>query len=290
LMNEGALLAARRNREEVTMIDLLDAKDKVGMGAERKSLILTEKEKEVIAYHEAGHTLVAVRTPQADPIEKVTIVPRGRSLGATYQLPITEKYNLNKKYLEGRMAILMGGRVAEELVFDEITNGAKGDIDMATNLSKRMVCEWGMSERLGPISFGRPDEEVFLGREIVQNRHTSEETAEVIDQEVRLLIEAGKKRAYDILSNERDILDSLAMALLERETIDDEEVALLVAGSPLPEPKRRPTLDAKPETKAETQAAAGPSPAAGNGGSAGSGSSPDSDAASEGPGGDRPTG
>jgi cell division protease FtsH len=234
VMNEAALLAARRNRDEVAMIDLLDAKDKVAMGAERKSLILSEKEKEVIAYHEAGHALVAVKTPEADPVEKVTIVPRGRSLGATYQLPVDEKHNLNRSYLEGKMAILMGGRVAEELVFGEITNGAKGDIDMSTNLARRMVCEWGMSERLGPIALGRPDEEVFLGREIVQNRHVSEETSEVIDQEVRALVERGKKHAQEILTAHRDVLDSVAMALLERETIDDEEVRLLVAGSPLP--------------------------------------------------------
>jgi cell division protease FtsH len=239
VMNEAALLAARRNREEVTMIDLLDAKDKVAMGAERKSLILSEKEKEVIAYHEAGHALVAMKTPGADPVEKVTIVPRGRSLGATYQLPVDEKHNLNRTYLQGKMAILMAGRVAEEIVFGEITNGAKGDIDMATNLARRMVCEWGMSDRLGPIALGRPDEEVFLGREIVQNRHVSEETSEVIDQEVRTLVEAGKRRAHDVVSENRHILDSLAMALLERETIDEEEVRLLVAGNPLPAPSRR---------------------------------------------------
>jgi cell division protease FtsH len=195
VMNEAALLAALRNREKVTMIDLLDAKDKVAMGTERKSLILNEKEKEVIAYHEAGHALVAMKIPGADPVEKVTIVPRGRSLGATYQLPLDEKHNLGKEYCRHKIAIMMGGRVAEEVVFEEITNGAKGDIDMATNLAKRMVCEWGMSERLGPIALGRPDEEVFLGREIIQNRHVSEETAEAIDEEVRVLIEGGKRHA-----------------------------------------------------------------------------------------------
>jgi cell division protease FtsH len=234
VMNEAALLAARRNREKVTMIDLLDAKDKVAMGTERKSLILNEKEKEVIAYHEAGHALVAMKIPGADPVEKVTIVPRGRSLGATYQLPLDEKHNLGKEYCRHKIAIMMGGRVAEEVVFEEITNGAKGDIDMATNLAKRMVCEWGMSERLGPIALGRPDEEVFLGREIIQNRHVSEDTAEAIDEEVRVLIEGGKRHAYDILTQNRKVLDSLAMALLERETIDEEEVRLLIAGSPLP--------------------------------------------------------
>jgi cell division protease FtsH len=237
VMNEAALLAARRNRDRVTMIDLLDAKDKVAMGAERKSLIVTEKEKEVVAYHEAGHALIAMKIPDADPVEKVTIVPRGRSLGATYQLPVDEKHNLGFNYLVGKLAITMGGRAAEEIVFGEITNGAKGDIDMATNLARRMVCEWGMSDRLGPIALGRPDEQVFLGREIVQNRHVSEETAEAIDDEVRSLVEGGRKTATELLTEHRAILDSLAMALLERETIDDEEVRLLIAGSPLPAPK-----------------------------------------------------
>jgi cell division protease FtsH len=234
VMNEAALLAARRNRDRVMMIDLLEAKDKVAMGAERKSLILTEKEKEVIAYHEAGHALVAMKIPGADPVEKVTIVPRGRSLGATYQLPVDEKHNLSREYLVGKLAITMGGRAAEEIVFREITNGAKGDIDMATNLARRMVCEWGMSERLGPVALGRPDEEIFLGREIVQNRHVSEETSEAIDGEVRGLVEGGRKRAHEVLAANRDVLDSLAMALLERETIDEDDVRLLISGSPLP--------------------------------------------------------
>jgi cell division protease FtsH len=234
VMNEAALLAARRNRDRVTMGDLLDAKDKVAMGAERRSLIINEKEKEVIAYHEAGHALVAVLIPGADPIEKVTIVPRGRSLGATYQLPVDERHNLGRDYLLGKIAIIMGGRVAEEIVFHEMTNGAKGDIDMATHLARRMVCEWGMSDRLGPIALGRPDEEIFLGREIVQNRHVSEETAEAIDAEVRNIIESSKERAHDTLTANRAALDSIAMALLERETLDENEVQLLVTGSPLP--------------------------------------------------------
>ncbi len=234
VMNEAALLAARRNRDRVTMIDLLDAKDKVAMGAERKSLILNEKEKEVVAYHEAGHALVAMKIPGADPVEKVTIVPRGRALGLTYQLPVDERHNPTKGFCQGRIAITMGGRVAEELVFSEVTTGAKGDIDMATNLARRMVCEWGMTDRLGPIALGRGDEQVFLGREIVDQRHVSEETAEAIDEEVRGLVEQGRKTAREILSANRDVLDSLAMALLERETLDEEEVRLLVARSPLP--------------------------------------------------------
>jgi cell division protease FtsH len=240
VMNEAALLAARRNRDEVVMVDLLDAKDKVAMGAERKSLILTEKEKEVVAYHEAGHALAAMNLEEADPLEKVTIVPRGRSLGTTWQLPTDERYNRGKKYYESRIAVAMGGRVAEELVFGDITEGAKGDITMATGVARAMVCEGGMSERLGPIALGRQDEEVFLGREITQHRHISEETAEAIDDEVRVLVEAGKKKAQEVLTGCREVLDSLAMALLERETLDDTEVQLLIEGSPLPAPVRRP--------------------------------------------------
>jgi cell division protease FtsH len=258
VMNEAALLAARRNRDRVTMSDLMDAKDKVAMGAERKSLIISEKEKEVIAYHEAGHALVAMKVPGADPVEKVTIVPRGRSLGATYQLPVDERHNLGRDYLLGKIAIIMGGRVAEEIVFHEITNGAKGDIDMATNLSRRMVCEWGMSDRLGPIAFGRPDEEVFLGREIMQNRHVSEETSEAIDAEVRMIIESSKERAHDILSVNRAALDSIAMALLERETLDDHEVALLAAGSALPvvDPRVESAVSERPTSVRPVEGAA----------------------------------
>ncbi|HET9887880.1 MAG TPA: AAA family ATPase, partial [bacterium] len=248
VMNEAALLAARRNRDRVTMGDLLDAKDKVAMGAERRSLIINEKEKEVIAYHEAGHALVACMVPGADPIEKVTIVPRGRSLGATYQLPVDERHNLGRDYLLGKIAIIMGGRVAEEIVFHEITNGAKGDIDMATHLARRMVCEWGMSDRLGPIALGRPDEEIFLGREIVQNRHVSEETAEAIDAEVRSIIESAKERAHDILAARRAVLDSIAVGLLERETLDEHEVQLLANGSPLPVLDRPGLADAERAT------------------------------------------
>ena len=225
-MNEAALLAARRNRDKVWMIDLLDAKDKVAMGAERKSLILNDKEKEVVAYHEAGHALVAMKVPGADPVDKVTIVPRGRALGLTYQLPVDERHNPTRTFCQGRIAITMGGRVAEEIIFNEITTGAKGDIDMATNLARRMVCEWGMSDRLGPIALGRGDEQVFLGREIVEQRHVSEETAEAIDEEVRGLVEAGRKTAKEILTANRDILVSLAAALLERETLDEEDVRL----------------------------------------------------------------
>jgi cell division protease FtsH len=244
VMNEAALLAARRNRDQVTMIDLYDARDKVSMGPERKSLVQTEKEKEITAYHEAGHALVGANIPEADPVNKVTIVPRGRTLGLTFFLPKEELNNLSKAWCQARIAVGMGGRVAEEIVFGEITSGAAGDIDAATNLARRMVCKWGMSDRLGPIALGRADEEVFLGREIVQQRHVSEETAEAIDEEVRDIVETGRKRAREILTEKRDILDSIAMALLERETLDESEFAMLAAGSKLP-PGRGPGSSAE---------------------------------------------
>jgi cell division protease FtsH len=234
LMNESALLAARRNRDQVTMIDLYDARDKVSMGPERKSLVQTEKDKEITAYHEAGHALVAAMTPEADTVNKVTIIPRGRALGLTQFLPKEERYNMTRGRCTAAITVAMGGRVAEEIVFDEITSGAKGDIDSATNLARRMVCEWGMSDRLGPISLGRGEEEVFLGREIVQQRHVSEETAEAIDEEVREIVETGRRKAREILTERRDALDSIAMALLERESLDETEFMSLVDGSPLP--------------------------------------------------------
>jgi cell division protease FtsH len=235
------------------------------MGAERKSLILTEKEREIVAYHEAGHALVAVQSEDTDPLEKVTIVPRGRSLGTTWQLPTDERYNRGKRYFEARIAVAMGGRVAEELVFGDITEGAKGDIMMATGLARAMVCEWGMSERLGPIALGRQDEEVFLGREITQHRHISEETAEAIDEEIRALVETGKKRAHDLLAQNRDLLDSVAMALLERETLDDEEVQLLIQGSPLPAPRRDPDKSENGGAKPKETSGTGPASALGGG-------------------------
>ncbi len=240
VMNEAALLAARRNRDQVLMIDLYDARDKVSMGPERKSLVQTEKDKEITAYHEAGHALVAVRLPDADAVNKVTIVPRGRALGLTHFLPKEERYNTTRSRCRAALAVGMGGRVAEEIVFTEITSGAKGDIDTATNLARRMVCEWGMSDRLGPIALGRGEEEVFLGREIMQQRHVSEETAEAIDEEVRDLVEAGRKLAREILTENRTTLDSIAKALLERETIDEHDFEILASGSQLPAMAKRP--------------------------------------------------
>jgi len=259
-MNEAALLAARRNRDSVTMIDLFDAKDKVAMGPERKSMILTEKEKEVIAYHEAGHALVAFFMPEANPVEKVTIVPRGHSLGTTWFLP-AERRNPAKETYEADIAVSMGGRAAEEIALGHITSGAKADIDGATKIARRMVCEWGMSERLGPISLGQGDEQVFLGREIVDRRHVSEETSEAIDEEIRRLVEAGRSKAHEVLTEHREVLDSLAMALLERETLEAEDVQLLVQGSPLPDPTSRAAKSNLPAPEDSSSPSVGENPA-----------------------------
>ncbi|HXE92139.1 MAG TPA: ATP-dependent zinc metalloprotease FtsH [Terriglobales bacterium] len=233
LVNEAALNAARNNRKSVTMYDFELAKDKVLMGAERKSLLLSEKEKKVTAYHEAGHALVAVMLPDADPIHKVTIIPRGMALGVTMQLPLDDKHTYSKSYLETRIAIMMGGRLAEELFLDQRTTGAGNDIEQATELARKMVCEWGMSD-LGPITFGKKEEQIFLGREIAQHRDYSEETAIKIDQEVRRIVDQGYNTAKRLLEENRDKLVRLAETLLERETLDASEIRLLLEGKELP--------------------------------------------------------
>ena len=184
IVNEAALLAARKKKRSVDMLDFEEAKDKVMMGVQRKSVILSDDEKKTTAYHEAGHTLVAARTKGADPVHKVTIIPRGQALGVTMQLPIDEKHGYARDYIEGRLAILMGGRAAEELIFNELTTGAGNDIEQATKIARKMVCEWGMSDTLGPMTFGKKNEEIFLGREIQSHRDYSEVTARMIDEEV----------------------------------------------------------------------------------------------------------
>ena len=233
LVNEAALNAARNNRKSVTMYDFELAKDKVLMGAERKSLLLSEKEKKVTAFHEAGHALVAVMLPEADPIHKVTIIPRGMALGVTMQLPLDDKHTYSKNYLETRIAIMMGGRLAEELFLDQRTTGAGNDIEQATELARKMVCEWGMSE-LGPITFGKKEEQIFLGREIAQHRDYSEETAIKIDREVRRIADQGYNTARRLLEENRDKLVRLAETLLERETLDANEIRLVFEGKELP--------------------------------------------------------
>jgi cell division protease FtsH len=229
LVNEAALLAARRNKDFIDMADFEEAKDKVMMGLERKSMILSEREKRTTAYHEGGHALVARFLPFADPLHKVTIIPRGRALGLTQQLPEDDRHTYSKEYLCDSIAILMGGRVAEELVFSQMTTGASNDIERATHLARRMVCEWGMSKELGPLSFGRKEEQVFLGRDIVQHRDYSEHTAICIDKEVRGLVEVNYQRAKAILNEHLDLLNAIAHALLERETLDLKDLDQIIA-------------------------------------------------------------
>ncbi len=233
LVNEAALVAARQNRKVVTQFDFELAKDKVIMGVERKSLIISDEEKKNTAYHEAGHALVAVILPAADPLHKVTIIPRGMALGLTMQLPLDDKHCYAKDYLEAQMAILMGGRVAEEMFMHHVTTGAGSDIERATDLARKMVCEWGMS-RLGPMSFGKKEEQIFLGREINQHRDYSEATAIEIDKEVRFFVDEGYKLARQTIEDRQDAMVRIAEALLEREILDGAEVKLLIEGKTLP--------------------------------------------------------
>jgi len=234
LVNEAALLAARKNQNTVTMADFEEAKDKVMMGMERKSLIISEKEKKTTAYHEIGHVLVAKMIPESDPVHKVTIIPRGRALGVTTYLPIDEKHTYSKEYLEAMIAYAMGGRAAEKIVFNQLTTGAGNDIERATALARKMVCEWGMSERLGPLTFGKKEEEIFLGREISQHRDYSEDTAIIIDDEVRKIVNRGMERAMTVLNENMDILHRLSAALLEREILDSDEIDKIMRNEALP--------------------------------------------------------
>jgi cell division protease FtsH len=242
MVNEAALAAARQNRKAVLQYDFELAKDKVLMGVERKSLLLTDEEKKNTAYHEAGHALVAAKMPNSDPLHKVTIIPRGMALGVTMQLPMDDRHNYYKAYLETEIAILMGGRIAEELFLNQMSTGAGNDIERATDLARKMVCEWGMSD-LGPLTFGKKEEQIFLGREIAQHRDYSEDTAIKIDQEVRKLVNNGYNTARQILSENRDTLEKIARALIEREVLDANEIKLLVDGQELP-PVQSPS---KPE-------------------------------------------
>jgi len=232
MVNEAALSAARMNRKQVTMYDFEVAKDKVLMGAERKSMLLTEEEKRVTAYHEAGHALVSIKREHSDPIHKVTIIPRGMALGVTIFLP-GDRHNYTREYLEANLAISYGGRVAEEIFLNQMSTGAGSDIEGATDLARRMVCEYGMS-RLGPLTFGKKEEQIFLGREIAQHRDFSEETARQIDLEVRRLIDEAYQSAHSIVETNADAMHRIAAALLERETIDAEEVQMLIDGKTLP--------------------------------------------------------
>jgi cell division protease FtsH len=239
LVNEGALLAARRGRDKVMMTDLEEAKDKVMLGAERRSMVLSEAERKLTAYHEAGHAVVALRMPGLDPIHKITIVPRGRALGVTASLPEEDRHSYSRDYLIASLAMLYGGRAAEEMVFgkEKITTGAGNDIDRATHMARRMVTQFGMSEAIGPMAIGDAEQEVFLGREIVQRRAISESVAERVDTEVKRLLDEAYTQAMGKLEENRELLEKIAEALLERETLDREEVDLLASGQPLPEAK-----------------------------------------------------
>jgi cell division protease FtsH len=265
MVNEAALSAARQNRKAVLQYDFEVAKDKVLMGVERKSMILSDEEKKVTAFHEAGHALLAVKLPHADPVHKVTIIPRGMALGVTMQLPIDDKHNYTKEYLETEIAILMGGRLAEELFLNQMSTGAGNDIERATELARKMVCEWGMST-LGPLTFGKKEEQIFLGREIAQHRDYSEDTAIKIDMEVRRLVDEGYAKAKILLSDSREVLTRIAVALLEREVLDANEIKMIVEGKELP-PVKLPSKDdgvqqvLKPEPGRPGLAKGGESPA-----------------------------
>lgn len=234
LINEAALLAARKNKKKVGMLEIEEAKDKVMMGMERKSLIISKKEKETTAYHEIGHVLVSKMIPEADPVHKVTIIPRGRALGVTSYLPVDEKHTYSKAYLEGMITYLLGGRAAEKLIFDHFTTGAGNDIERATSIARKMVCEWGMSEKLGPLNYGGKEEEIFLGKEIQKHRDFSEKTAIEIDEEVRKIVSNSQDRATQILKENVEMLHKLSKELLVREILDAEEIDKIMSGEELP--------------------------------------------------------
>ncbi|MBD3375128.1 ATP-dependent zinc metalloprotease FtsH [candidate division KSB1 bacterium] len=252
MVNEAALLAARKNKTKVDMEDMEEAKDKVLMGTERKSMIISDDEKRTTAVHEAGHAIVAMLTPGSDPVHKVTIIPRGRALGVTSMLPIDEKHNYSRKYCLAMIRQLLGGRVAEQLLFNEVTTGAGNDIQRATELVRKMVCEWGMSDKMGPITFGEKQEEIFLGREIAQHRDYSESTAQLIDSEIRKFIDEGIADTEKLLRDNLQALEKLSEALLERETLLGEEVRKIIEGEELPPLKKKSSTSQK-STKGTTR-------------------------------------
>ncbi|HXV60840.1 MAG TPA: ATP-dependent zinc metalloprotease FtsH [Vicinamibacteria bacterium] len=255
LVNEAALNAARRGQKVVMMDDFEEAKDKVLMGAERRSMIMSDEEKKTTAYHEAGHALVAAFIDKADPIHKVTIIPRGMAMGVTMLLPETDRHSHDKEYVEAMIAVKMGGRIAEEMVLGQMTTGAHDDLEKATELARKMVCEWGMSEKMGPLTFGRREEQVFLGRDIARHQDYSEDTAIKIDQEVKRIVEQSYAKAKALLTENRAILERVSEALLEREVLDAEEVKLLIEGLPLKEkePTARDLVAEKPEPKGKEE-------------------------------------
>jgi cell division protease FtsH len=254
LVNEAALNAARYNQKVVRMYDFEFAKDKVLMGSERRSMIISDDEKRVTAIHEAGHALLTVLLPHADPIHKVTIIPRGMALGLTQQLPADEKHNYSRDYLNDQIAILLGGRIAEEITMNSLTTGAGNDLERSTELARRMVCEWGMSDAMGPLTFGKKEEQIFLGREIAQHQDYSEDTALKIDQEVKRFVTDNYERSHKMLSDSKEVLVKIADALLAREVLDADQVRRLVAGLPLDEPQAAAARTAVSSTNDEDEA------------------------------------
>jgi len=246
LVNEAALLAARKDRTKVFMVDFEEAKDKVLMGTERRSMIMSDDEKRMTAYHEAGHALVAKMIPGADPIHKVTIIPRGRALGLTQQLPEEDRYVADREFYLTILAVQMGGRAADEIVFNQMTTGAGSDIERATDLARKMVCDWGMSEAMGPLTFGKKEEQIFLGREIAQHRDYSESTAVLIDDEVKKFVTGAHKKATKILKGNTDILHRIAEALLENEVIGGDEIDAIIRGEEIPVSNNRKNSEKKP--------------------------------------------
>jgi cell division protease FtsH len=234
MVNEAALMAVRREKDRVDMEDFEDSKDKVMMGAERRSMIISDEEKRTTSYHEAGHALVAKLLPNTDPIHKMTIIPRGRALGLTQQLPLDEKHTYPKDYLLNNISILMGGRAAEEIVLNMQTTGAGNDIEKASELARKMVCDYGMSENLGPLTFGKKEEQIFLGREIAQHRDYSELTAQKIDEEVRSIVTSAYAKTSQLIRDNLATLHSLAQALLEKETLDSKAIDEIMAASGAP--------------------------------------------------------
>ena len=253
LVNEAALLAARDDKKAVTMNDFEEAKDKVLMGVERRSMVISEKEKKTTAYHEAGHALVAALLPGTDPLHKVTIIPRGRALGVTMQLPMDEQHTYQRNYLINSLAILMGGRCAEEICLGEMTTGAGNDIERATEMARKMVCEWGMSEKMGPLTYGSKEEQVFLGKDISSQKNFSDQTAKLIDQEVKTLVVGGYTRATELLKQNRDKLEEMAQALLEHETLDAKDIQNILDGKDILDDKDSGTTQNLKDDEAPTK-------------------------------------
>jgi len=253
LVNEAALLAARDDKKAVTMNDFEEAKDKVLMGVERRSMVISEKEKKTTAYHEAGHALVAALLPGTDPLHKVTIIPRGRALGVTMQLPMDEQHTYQRNYLINSLAILMGGRCAEEICLGEMTTGAGNDIERATEMARKMVCEWGMSEKMGPLTYGSKEEQVFLGKDFSSQKNFSDQTAKLIDQEVKTLVVGGYTRATELLKQNRDKLEEMAQALLEHETLDAKDIQNILDGKDISDDKDSGTTQNLKDDEAPTK-------------------------------------